>query len=66
MRKYLSKKNKDQENKSKLNAIAYLVESGYDLLLSSHCNVSESPGFESFFVSVRNEQNLETVFFICT
>ena len=40
------KTGKSHSEKDRMNAATYLLESGYDMLLSSDHNVSESPGFE--------------------
>ena len=47
----LSKKDGDMKRKQ-LNAIAYLWELCYDLLLATDENVSVSPGFEAFGLRV--------------
>ena len=43
---YFNNKSESFVNENKIILVTYLIESSYDLMLSSVDNVSESPGFE--------------------
>ena len=45
---YFKGKTNDFIVENKITLATYMIESGYDLLLSSEDNVSESPGFEKY------------------
>lgn len=50
------KKKKGDLKRHQLDAVAYLWELCYDLLLASNDNVSESPGFEAFGLRLVNDK----------